>query len=246
MDATTWIDALRTEGRRMEHAVSRLSPEAPIPTCPGWLVRDLVRHTGRVHRWAGLVVSEGRLEPPSGLEEVIPRGWPADDLLVEWFREGHERIVRALEEAPPDLRCWTFIDTPSPRSFWARRQAHETSIHRLDAELVAGTPSGFDPDYAADGIDEMLVMLITRPGRNPNAPRDMTLGVSATDVARRWTVAFGPDRAYGRREAGTAECTLSGPAAELYPFLWNRSERGDLRVEGDPDVLEQWRESSAF
>ena len=246
MDVTTWIDALRTEGRWMGHIAAKLSPDARVPSCPGWLVRDLIRHTGRVHRWAGLVISESRTEPPSGLEEVVPRGWPSDDLLVDWFREGHGRLVATLEVAPPDLRCWTFMDAPSPRDFWARRQAHETSIHRVDAELVAGAPSGFDPAYAADGIDELLVSFITRPGRSPSARGDMTLGVVATDVGRRWTATFGPDGAYGGREAGRADCTVSGSAAELFPFVWNRTPLGDLRVEGDQAVLEQWRESSAF
>ncbi|MGI5037925.1 maleylpyruvate isomerase N-terminal domain-containing protein [Streptomyces sp. JAC128] len=32
-----------------------------MPTCPGWRVRDLIRHTGMVHRWAtGMVVDESR------------------------------------------------------------------------------------------------------------------------------------------------------------------------------------------
>jgi hypothetical protein len=27
-------------------------PDAPVPTCPGWTVRDLLAHQGMVHRWA--------------------------------------------------------------------------------------------------------------------------------------------------------------------------------------------------
>ena len=230
----------------MGSAAAELSTDTPVPSCPGWLVRDLVRHTGRVHRWAALVISESRIEPPAGIAEVIPEGWPTDDHLTDWFREGHERLVAALEDASPDLRCWTFMDAPSPRAFWARRQAHETAIHRVDAQLATGELSGFDPAFAADGIDELIMSFITRPGRSPSAPSDTTLGVVATDVKRRWTATFGPGKTYGRREAGTADCTVSGSAADLFPFLWNRTPLGDLRVEGDPEVLEQWRESSAF
>lgn len=36
--------------------------------------------------------------------------------------------------------CWTFLDAPSPLAFWARRQAHETAIHRADAQLAADGP----------------------------------------------------------------------------------------------------------
>ena len=47
----------------IEDAVARLGAwadragaEAPVPTCPGWTVRDLLAHQGMVHRWATAVV----------------------------------------------------------------------------------------------------------------------------------------------------------------------------------------------
>jgi len=42
-----------------------------------------------------------------------------------------------LASAPPDLDCLTFLAAPSPLAMWARRQAHETAIHRVDAESPA-------------------------------------------------------------------------------------------------------------
>ena len=230
----------------MADVVEKVSPDAPVPSCPDWVVRDLVRHTGWVHRWAGLMISEGRMEPPGNLQEPIPAGWPSDARLADWFRVGHRRVVRILETAPEDLRCWTIMDAPAPRDFWARRQAHETSIHRIDAELAAGCVTDFDPAHAADGLDELLVWFVSRPGRGPRAPRNMSLAVRATDVDRDWTVTFGPEGSHGRRGMVEAECTVSGDAADLYPCLWSRTPVGELRVEGDPAVLEQWRDSSSF
>ena len=32
------------------------------------------------------------------------------------------------------MRCFAFLPAPSPLAFWARRQAHETGIHRADVE----------------------------------------------------------------------------------------------------------------
>lgn len=231
----------------MAEVAERVSPDVPVPSCPDWTVRDLVRHTGRVHRWAGLMISEGRLEPPKDSREIVPGGWPPDRDLADWFREGHERLVAALRDSPADLRCWTIMGAPSPRDFWARRQAHETSIHRVDAELASGTVTGFDPMHAADGIDELLVWFINRPGRTPRAATSLSLSVLATDVDMAWTVGFGPDdTASGRPGWAEADCTVSGPAADLYPYLWTRTPLGNLRVEGDPEVLEQWRASSSF
>lgn len=245
-DFTTWMHALRQDGLRLADVIEQLDPEVPVPSCPDWTVRDLVRHTGRVHRWAGLMIAESRSEPPGNLQEILPAGWPSDDRLAGWFRKGHTRLVSTLEDAPPDLQCWTIMDAPSPRDFWARRQAHETSIHRIDAELAAGTLSGFEQIHAADGIDELLVWFIGRPGRGPAAPENMTLGVDAVDVGRQWTVSFGPEGAEGRSGRQVSDCTISGSAADLYPYLWSRTPLGELKVTGDTAVLEQWQESSAF
>ena len=196
----------------MAAVAAGLSPDDPVPSCPEWNVRQLLRHTGWVHRWAGTMVRDARLEPP-GREDVLPDGWPPDEGLVDWFREGHERLVSELESAPDDLECWTIMQVPDSRTFWARRQAHETAIHRVDAELVSGAVTGFDTEHAADGIDELVVFFISRPDRGPRAPEARTLRVVASDAGRHWTVSFGPQDSAGRAGgAGLVDCTVAaGP-----------------------------------
>ena len=244
MDVDTWIDSLREEGRLLADAAAGLSPDDRVPTCPEWDVRKLVRHTGWVHRWAGAMVRDARPEPP-GREVVLPGGWPPDDGLVDWFRDGHRQLVSALESAPDHLKCWTFMQAPRARAFWARRQAHETAIHRVDAELVAGAVSGFDAEHAADGIDELLVFFISRPDRGPRAPEVKTLKVVASDAGRYWTVSFGPDDSVGHAGGeGPVDCTVTGRASDLYLYLWNRIPPGNLRIEGQGDVLDYWSEAS--
>ena len=244
MDVDAWIDSLRDDGRRLADAAAGLSPDDRVPTCPEWDVRKLVRHTGWVHRWAGAMVRDARPEPP-GREVVLPGGWPPDDGLVDWFRDGHRQLVSALESAPDDLDCWTFMQAPRARAFWARRQAHETAIHRVDAELVAGAVSGFDTEHAADGIDELLVFFISRPDRGPRAPEVKTLKVVAFDAGRYWTVSFGPDDSAGHAGGeGPVDCTVTGRASDLYLYLWNRIPPGTLRIEGRGDVFDYWSEAS--
>lgn len=61
MDLKTHIDAVRREGGLLADSVADL--EAAVPTCPGWTVRDLVRHQGEVHRWAPVWLRRPPPEP---------------------------------------------------------------------------------------------------------------------------------------------------------------------------------------
>ena len=45
-----YLAHLAHDGGRMAE-VARGDLEAPVPTCPEWTLKDLVEHTGQVHRW---------------------------------------------------------------------------------------------------------------------------------------------------------------------------------------------------
>src|SRR6202044_1362579 len=81
----------------------------------------------------------------------------SDPDLLSWFRAGHAALVETLSGADPAVQCATFMPAPSPLAFWARRQAHETAIHRADAESADGTVPQYPPGFAADGIDELIM-----------------------------------------------------------------------------------------
>jgi uncharacterized protein (TIGR03083 family) len=238
MDVPTHIEALRVEGGRMAAATRAADPGAPVPTCPEWALRDLVRHLGGVHRWATRTVAEARPEyAPADLEELAG-GWPADADLADWFVAGHAALVSALVEAPADLECWTFLSAPSPRAMWARRQAHETAIHRVDAELSAGLDvHPFAASFAADGVDELLTCFVPRRSTKLRAEPPATLGVRCVDDDRAWLLSIGPEGVSTSPSAGEAACTVRGTAGDLYLALWNRIESERLTVEGDRTVL---------
>jgi len=140
-DVPDYVGALRRQGELLADAAQRSGLATAVPSCPGWAVRDLLKHTGYVHRWATGFVAEGLTRPGGASEEEILGQGPADAELPGWFREGHAALVRALGAADPGLHCWAFLPAPSPLAFWARRQAHETAIHRVDAELGAASGS---------------------------------------------------------------------------------------------------------
>lgn len=237
MDVASLVAELRTQGQLLADAAERAELTDPVPTCPGWHVRDLLLHVGGVHRWAATFVREGRLDPLS-LDQPydIVEHLPSDDGLVDWFRTGHADLVRTLTEAPTDVACWAFLPAPSPLAFWARRQTHETTVHRIDADGATGpgTSAPVDPVLAEDGIDELLTCFVSGRTRRLRAKTERSLLVHTTDTDARWLVRIGPERPRAERADGTttADDTVEGPARALYLALWNRSPWDALTVTG--------------
>lgn len=245
MDVAQHLLALRGQGDLLAEAASAAGLDVPIPTCPEWRMRDLVRHVGGVHRWAAAYVSGARMQVLSeDEEERVMATWPDDGGLVDWFREGHADLVQALEAAPPDLACWSFLPAPSPRAFWARRQAHETAIHRADAESPGATIAPFPPAFAVDGIDELLLGFLSRPGRGPVGRPGSSIHVHSTDVAGEWMMRFRRDGLEVAQGCDAADCSIQATASDLYLFLWNRMGSEDLDVRGDRSLLDSWRETA--
>ncbi len=246
MEVSEHIEALRRDGGQLSAAAARAGLDTAIPTCPGWTMRDLLRHVGDVHRWAAAHVAERRTEPIRDIEDIAG-ALPDDADLLDWYREGHASLVGTLEAAAPDVVCWSFLPAPSPLAFWARRQAHETAIHRADAESALGEPAPFDPGFATDGIDELLIGFFGRPVSERLPVEPHSLHLRSTNTADDWVVHVGPEGTTARRGAGPdggADCSVTGGASELYLLLWNRSGPDGLDVRGNASALTSWRESA--
>jgi uncharacterized protein (TIGR03083 family) len=250
MEIAEHIAALRRQGEWLADAAERAGLDASVPPCTPWQVKDLLRHTGYIHRWAARHITECPdqiLDGPS--EEEILRGGADDTGLLAWFRDGHAALVQTLATADPAVECAKFIAAPSPLAFWARRQAHETAIHRADAESAAGVTPDYEADFAADGIDELIMGFGRRRKYQPGSAADGTrLLMLAADTGDAWLVEANEGRLQPRRNADRAEeagCTVSGPASGLYLFLWNRADaaRVGVTVAGDPGLLSAWQGS---
>lgn len=252
MEITEHIDALRQEGTRLAEAAARTELSTPVPTCPEWQLSHLLRHIGSVHRWAAAITSQGlRARPEGAVAEAAVGAVPSDAGLLDWYREGHAALVDVLSAAPADLECWSFLPSPRPLAFWARRQAHETAIHRIDADAAAGTPGPVvDTAVALDGIDELVGGFMTLGRSALRSDRPRTLQVRATDGAGSWrvTITQEPPTVTTDESSEPADLTLSGPADELYRLLWNRlsAERaGGVKAIGEQDLLGVWSDAAA-
>ncbi len=246
MEVAAHIQALEADGLRLADAATAAGLKAPVPWCPGWTVRELLAHISGIHRWARSYLVSGLDRETTAEEEA--RFFPpvADADLLGWYREGHAALVAALTAADPGLRSWTFLPAPTPRAFWARRQAHETAIHRADAEQAAGGTPQFGAEFAADGVDELLTGFIARrKGRLVSDP-PVSLGVRLTDSGLAWTVRLEADRRVVTQEAHRVDCEVRGCSATVYLYLWNRLpvDAPEVEVRGNRGVIDLWREKA--
>ena len=145
MEIAEHITAIGQEGKLLAEAAERGGLDVNVPTCPGWDMRELVRHLGMIHLWAAGHVAQ--LQDASWGDDLaeFSKFWPDlgvfwhdDEHLVPWYLQTNANLLQTLESAPPDVEAWTFLPAPSPLAMWARRQAHETAVHRFDAENAAG------------------------------------------------------------------------------------------------------------
>ena len=90
--------ALVDENALFAALAATADPDTPVPTCPGWTLKQLFRHVGRGDRWAATIVRTGL---PADPREVAD-GRPPDGGLVDWLRGGPQAILDAVAEVGPD------------------------------------------------------------------------------------------------------------------------------------------------
>jgi uncharacterized protein (TIGR03083 family) len=222
-----------------------------VPTCPEWTLRQLATHVGRAHRWAAEITSTRSAEFIPFRQ--VPDGRIPDDpaLHAPWLRAGAALLIGAVREADGDP-VWTFAG-PQPATFWARRMAHETAVHRADAQITAGRTPEFDAELAADAIDEWLdtVALAVAADAQENAlPDGAVLHVHVTDdgTGGEWLVRSDAGSLTVEPGHGKGDVALRGPAGRLLLVLLRRLPPDDPQVEvlGDQALLTRWLAGTPF
>jgi uncharacterized protein (TIGR03083 family) len=242
MEKARCIASLRADSAALVEA-ARLGLDAPVPSCPAWAVADLVEHTGRVHRSVTRRVRERDSERRPAADIPLP---PRDELAA-WFEEGAAALARALEAAEPETPVWNWSVTPHLGSFWWRRMAQETAVHRWDGQAAHGIQQPITPDVAADGVDEFFdVFLLTDLAEKPDATLGGTISLVCTDRPERWLVTVKDGTLTVRRGQPTAPddaplMTVSASASDLLLLLWRRvlADAPEIATGGDATLLTQ-------
>ncbi|MGH4023775.1 MAG: maleylpyruvate isomerase family mycothiol-dependent enzyme, partial [Pseudonocardiaceae bacterium] len=160
MEQAEYRSRIRAEAALLRAAALDAGAQTQVPTCPGWTVKRLVQHLGRVF---DMVVAVLRAADPHTPPPRIE--WPAGDFetLLAGLDTRLSTMLDLLTSTDPAARVWNFSPTaPRTAAFWSRRMAHEVTVHRIDAQAAAGTDTAVDPGFAADGIDEVLTRHIQR------------------------------------------------------------------------------------
>jgi uncharacterized protein (TIGR03083 family) len=237
--------ALLRENDRLVALTTGASPDVDVPTCPGWTLRQLVRHVGRGDRWAAAIVRTGEYLDP----REVPGGKPGDD-VAGWLCESARTLVDAVAETGPTVPVWTFLG-PRPAAWWIRRRLHESTVHRADAAFALGEPYAIEPELAADGVSESLALMAERrTGGDPPLVAGTTLHLHATDdglgESGEWMIRpvdGGVAWEHGHCKASAA---VRGTAADLLLAVTRRIPSDRVQVLGDAAVFDTWLERTVF
>jgi uncharacterized protein (TIGR03083 family) len=237
MEANTLISQLDHEYALLTAALTAADPAAVVPSCPDWSVADLENHVTAVYLHKAECMRLG----------AFPDPWPPAD-GVGTLADAYAALQGEFASRGPEDRASTWFDPDQTVGFWIRRMAHETAIHRIDAELAAGhaiTP--IDADLAVDGIDELLKVFVAFASESwPEDFAEVLPGADGRDVlvaagGRAWTVTAKLERiAIADADANTAAgATVTGEPGTVYRWLWRRG--GDVTIVGDNGLATQLR-----
>ncbi len=248
MTHVDYAAAFLEENRAFSELFRNADESTPVPTCPGWSLKQLFRHVGRGDRWAAQIVRERRdnyLDPRT-VEGGKPPPDPGD--AISWLQGGAQRLVDAVELSGVETPVWTFLGE-RPANWWIRRRLHEVAVHRADAAIAIGSEFTLEPEVAADGITEWLERVAVQAGSG-GAPLPLDNGdimhVHATDPglgeSGEWTIVLSATGITWSHQHDKGTVALRGGATELLLAMLRRVPVADTGIQlfGDEAVWQKW------
>jgi uncharacterized protein (TIGR03083 family) len=251
-----YLDAVTTESALFVEALSGADLTLRVPTCPDWTLHELAQHVGQTHRMATGLVTQRATAPPDS-STPRPTAPEDNDGLCAWLAAGAGELVDSIRVAGPEGPVWTFAGDQNA-GFWARRMAHETTVHRADAELALGRTYTLDADLAADAISEWLSSVCSpqalryRPELTELRGEGQVLHLHATDPglgeAGEWVVRRTPSGPVWEPGHKKGDVAVRGAVVDLLLVLMRRVRPGDapITVLGEADLLDHWLERTRF
>jgi uncharacterized protein (TIGR03083 family) len=238
IDHGRFLDALEIEVELLLDAAHSAPADTPVPTCPGFTVGEVVRHVGGVYRVARLWTTEG--QAPQDWQRFPDPGQSIEDYL----RTGLAELLRELSTHSPESQAASWWPADETYGFWWRRMAHETTIHRYDAEDATGVPiTEVADDFAVDGIDEALMAWFGRRLSMLGLSGTATRTVAVRSGGHHWIARAGPGSTEAWRcsieEAEQADGLVSADPTAMYLWVWGRLNHRGVEWSGNEDAIAQ-------
>lgn len=249
LDVTRATAHIDQQARRFAEVLATAAVDDRVPTCPDWTADDLLWHLCEVHGFWAAVLRTGvrRDEEIAALEEAAEsRPSSRDELLARRERKT-AALLEQLRHRSPDEPAWSWHEPDQTVGFTLRMQTHEATIHRVDAELTAGSTISTIPTWVAlDGWGHALDVMWRPPSWTIIEPTHR-VSIHATDTGDDLLLdvgswhGVGPQsgttyadepvavRAEGDGPQPTAE--VRGSASDLYRWMWRRP--AEVVIEGD-------------
>ena len=241
MENTRLLRTLADDYARLREVAAR-DLAAPVPSCPGWTVADLVRHVSEVY----LHKTEAMRRPE------WPDPWPPDlsaEEPIALLDRAYAALTAEFAARSPDDKSITWFGPDQSVGFWIRRMAQESVIHRVDAELALGAAVAPIPaDLAVDGIDELLHIFLAygaetwvdyfAPGLKESPGHTVAVRVDGGG----WLVTTSPA---GVRvvdgDTSDASAVVTGPPDAVLRWLWARGADDAVKIHGDGAAVVELR-----
>ena len=245
-----YLAHLRADSARFADVLADVDPASDVPSCVDWSAADLLWHLAEVQRFWAAIVGDRLADPGAYEEPVRPDGHTA---LLQFFQTSSTALIDALATTADDVAVWTWLDADHSVGFVRRRQAHEALIHRLDAELAAGTVTELDPGLATDGVLEAIEWMFGGAPRWASTTADGPVGrLVTTDTETSWLVQIGhysgtspnSGKVYTAEamlllvDSGDPSFEIAGAAADLDAWMWNRPTQRAIDLIGDTAAFE--------
>jgi uncharacterized protein (TIGR03083 family) len=228
---------------------------APVPNCPEWTVDDLVRHVAAVYLHKAECIRQQKFPDP----------WPPDlsgEPALALLDRAYAELTAEFAAHKPEEPAATWYEPDQTVGFWIRRMAHETVIHRVDAEQAVngssaspgaapGTGIFVEPlaeipeDLALDGVDEVLERFLSygsvawHDDFEAKLPSVVLPPVLVRAGEREWLVRPTPDGV--QLEPAVADAfvaaTIAGDPVPVLLWLWRRADHGVSR-NGDTAMID--------
>jgi hypothetical protein len=124
--------------------------------------------------------------------------------------------------------------------------AHESSVHRFDAQNAFGVRQPIDAELAADGLDELIDIVAKRIYTRDNLTGPTGSVVLESADAGTWSIALERDGISRVDIISNPDVTVRGTSNILLLAAYGRTQWSGLDVTGDIALLESWSAAMNF